>query len=135
MIVNGTLVEDKICTFTLESTHIIFNKCPISIRDGASAKFVTNSQETDYSVRIPRNTVMEDMYMQNVDATKRLDQDHLHPLLERPRQTCLGRESNPCRSLASKARILAKSYFFEQLTTISPYVDRNLCNAIFKISR
>ncbi len=27
--VNGTLVEAKMCTFTLESTHFIFNKCPI----------------------------------------------------------------------------------------------------------
>jgi hypothetical protein len=36
-------------TFTLESTHFIFNKCPIYIHDGASAKFNTNSHETDYS--------------------------------------------------------------------------------------
>jgi hypothetical protein len=44
------LVEDKMCTFTLESTHFIFNKCLIYTHDGASAKFSTNSQETDYSV-------------------------------------------------------------------------------------
>ncbi len=50
MSVNGTLVEAKMCTFTLESTHFIFNKCPIYTHDGASAKFSTNSQETDYSV-------------------------------------------------------------------------------------
>jgi hypothetical protein len=37
------------CTFTLESTHLIFNKCPIYTHVGASAKFSTNSQETDYS--------------------------------------------------------------------------------------
>jgi hypothetical protein len=48
--VNETLVEAKMCTFTLESTHFIFNKCPIYTHDGASAKFSTNSQETDYSV-------------------------------------------------------------------------------------
>ncbi len=36
------------CTFTLESTHFIFNKCPFCTHDGASAKFSTNSQETDY---------------------------------------------------------------------------------------
>jgi hypothetical protein len=47
--VNGTPVETKLCTFTLESTHLIFNKCPIYPHDGASAKFSTNSQETDYS--------------------------------------------------------------------------------------
>ncbi len=35
------------CTFTLESTHFIFNKCPIYTHDAASAKFSTNSQETD----------------------------------------------------------------------------------------
>jgi hypothetical protein len=48
--VNGTPVEAKLCTFTLESTHFIFNLCPIYTHDGASAKFSTNSQETDYSV-------------------------------------------------------------------------------------
>jgi hypothetical protein len=37
-------------TFTLESTHFIFNKSPIYTHDGASAKFSTNSHETDYSV-------------------------------------------------------------------------------------
>ncbi len=49
--VNGTFVEAKMCTlsFTLESTHFIFNKCPIYTHDGASAKFSTNSHETDYS--------------------------------------------------------------------------------------
>jgi hypothetical protein len=38
------------CPFTLESTHFIFNKCPIYTHDGANAKFSTNSHETDYSV-------------------------------------------------------------------------------------
>jgi hypothetical protein len=47
--VNGTLFEAKMWTFTLESTHFIFNKCPIYNHDGASAKFSTNSHETDYS--------------------------------------------------------------------------------------
>ncbi len=39
MSVNETVVEAKMCTFTLESTHFIFNKCPIYTHDGASAKF------------------------------------------------------------------------------------------------
>jgi hypothetical protein len=47
--VNGSLVEAKLCIFTLESTHFIFNYCQIYTHDGASAKFSTNSQETDYS--------------------------------------------------------------------------------------
>jgi hypothetical protein len=47
--VNETVVEAKMCTFTLESTHFIFNKCPIYTHDGASAKFSSNSCETDYS--------------------------------------------------------------------------------------
>jgi hypothetical protein len=34
----------------LESTHFIFHKCSIYTHDGASAKFSTNSHETDYSV-------------------------------------------------------------------------------------
>jgi len=50
--VNVTLVAAKMCTFTLESTHLIFNKCPIYTYDGASAKFSTNSHETVYSVRV-----------------------------------------------------------------------------------
>jgi hypothetical protein len=52
----GTLVEDKMCTFTLESTHFIFNKCPIYTHDGASAKFSTNSYETDNSVLVEHGT-------------------------------------------------------------------------------
>ncbi len=47
---NETLVEDTMRTFTLESTLFVFNKCPIYTHDGASATFITNSQETDYSV-------------------------------------------------------------------------------------
>ncbi len=47
--VNGILVEAKMCTFTLESTHFLFNKCPIYTHDGASAKLSDNSHETDYS--------------------------------------------------------------------------------------
>jgi hypothetical protein len=44
------LVEDKIRRFKGECTHFRFNKCPIYTLDGASAKFSTNSHETDYSV-------------------------------------------------------------------------------------
>jgi hypothetical protein len=50
--VNGTLVDAKMCAFTLESTHFIFNKCPFYTHDGASVKFSTNSHETDYSVHL-----------------------------------------------------------------------------------
>ncbi len=45
MSVNGTLVEAKLYTFTLESKHLIFKKCPSYTHDGASAKFSINSQE------------------------------------------------------------------------------------------
>jgi hypothetical protein len=45
--VKETLVEAKMRIFTLESTHFIFNKCPIYTHDGASAKFSTNSHGTD----------------------------------------------------------------------------------------
>ncbi len=53
MSVNGTLVEAKMCTFTLETR--LFNQCPIYTHDGASAKFSTNSQENDYSVECQMN--------------------------------------------------------------------------------
>jgi hypothetical protein len=48
--VKGTLVEDKMCTFTPESTRFVFNKCLIYTHDGANAKFGTNSHDADYSV-------------------------------------------------------------------------------------
>ncbi len=47
--VHGTLVEVKMFTFTLESTNFMFNMCPIYTHDSESAKFSTNSHETDYS--------------------------------------------------------------------------------------
>ncbi len=52
MSVNGTLVEDKMRGFNGECAHFSFNKCPIYSHDGASAKFSTNSQETDNSVPV-----------------------------------------------------------------------------------
>ncbi len=50
MSVNGTLAEDKMRRFRGECASFSFNKCPIYIHDGASAKFSTKSHETDYSV-------------------------------------------------------------------------------------
>ncbi len=47
---NGTRVEDKMRRFKGESAHFSFKKCPVYTHDGASAKFSTNSHETDYSV-------------------------------------------------------------------------------------
>ncbi len=67
--VNETLVEVKLSAFTLESTHFIFNKWPIYTHDGASAKFSTNSQETDYSVA--RN---------NGESTHSVGQHHVREL-------------------------------------------------------
>ncbi len=46
----GTFAEDKNRGFKGECAHFSFNKCPIYTHDGASAKFSTNSQETDSSV-------------------------------------------------------------------------------------
>ncbi len=59
MSVNGTLVEAKMCTFILESTHFILMKCSIYTLDGASAKFNTNSHGTDYSVFFCMNYVVK----------------------------------------------------------------------------
>ncbi len=50
MSVNGALVEDKMRRFKGQCAHFRFSKCPIYTHDGASAKFSTNSQETDNSV-------------------------------------------------------------------------------------
>jgi hypothetical protein len=51
--VSRTLVESKMCTFILESTHLSSTSVPFTVQythDGASAKFSTNSNETGYSV-------------------------------------------------------------------------------------
>ncbi len=48
--VNEALVNAKMCTFTLDSTHFLFKKCPIYTHDGTNAKFSTSWDETDYSV-------------------------------------------------------------------------------------
>jgi hypothetical protein len=48
--INESLVEAKMCPFSFEFTHLIFNKCPIYSHDSANAKFSTSSHETDYSV-------------------------------------------------------------------------------------
>ncbi len=48
--VNGKLVEDKMRIFEGECPDFSFNECPIYTHEGASAKFRTNSQDTDNSV-------------------------------------------------------------------------------------
>ncbi len=50
MSVNGTQIEKKMRTFKGECAQFIFNRCLIYTHDGASAKFSTNSEETDSSV-------------------------------------------------------------------------------------
>ncbi len=52
MSVNGTQVEEKMRTCKGECAQFIFKRCLIYTHDGASAKFSTNSEETDYSVGI-----------------------------------------------------------------------------------
>ncbi len=59
MSVKGTLVEAKLCTFTLESKHFLFNRCPNYTHDGASAKFSNNSHKTDYSAALCKYGVQE----------------------------------------------------------------------------
>ncbi len=44
-----TLIDDNMRRFKGEFAHFIFNKCIIYTHDGASAKFSTNSHETDNS--------------------------------------------------------------------------------------
>jgi hypothetical protein len=65
----------KLCTFTLESTHFVFNLCPFYTHDGASAKFSINSQETDYSaghaakakkLKLDHNFVTEGFFLREV---------------------------------------------------------------------
>ncbi len=55
MSVNGTLVKDELRRFKGECAHFSFNKCPIYTYDGASAKYSTNSHETDNSVPMDKS--------------------------------------------------------------------------------
>ncbi len=55
--VNETLVEAKMCTFTLEFMHFIFNKCLIYTHDCVSALFSTSWDETDYCTVGDKGTV------------------------------------------------------------------------------
>jgi hypothetical protein len=67
MSVNGTLVDAKMCIFTLESKYFFFNKCPIYNHDDASAKFSTNSHETDYSAYMTLNPISSEFsYEENL---------------------------------------------------------------------
>jgi hypothetical protein len=56
--VNRTLVEEKMRRFKGECAHFSFNQCPIYAHDGASAKFSTNSRETDNSA-VPLDCLFE----------------------------------------------------------------------------
>ncbi len=62
---NGTLVEAKMFTFTLECTHFILSKCPIQTHDGATAKFKVFWKIRSYpilwepfEVTVPSSTVI-----------------------------------------------------------------------------
>ncbi len=57
--VNGTLVEAKMRTFTVEPTHLIFTYT----HDGASSPFSTSRDETDYSVYVTRFRYSEHTYL------------------------------------------------------------------------
>ncbi len=56
--VNLTLVEDKMLWFQGECAHFSCNKCLIYTLDGASAKFSTNSHDTDNSVEEQTNLIL-----------------------------------------------------------------------------
>ncbi len=71
MSVNGTLVEDKMRGFKGECAHFSFNKNPIYTHDSASAKFSTNSQETDNSVVSKNPSVQKFKFDLNKKCTKK----------------------------------------------------------------
>jgi hypothetical protein len=55
---NGTLVEAKMFTFTLDCKHFIFNKFPSYTHDGANAKFSTTDKQQYISKRNYEITVV-----------------------------------------------------------------------------
>jgi hypothetical protein len=61
--------------FKDESAHFSFNKCPIYTHDGASAKFITNSQETNNCV-YPPSTLPEMRTLALVSCCKFLHGQH-----------------------------------------------------------
>ncbi len=55
--VNRTLGESKMCRFKFECAQFSFNECSVYTHDGASAKFSTNTHETDQSMARERKIV------------------------------------------------------------------------------
>ncbi len=55
----GHLLKIKMRRFKGECAHFSFNKCPINTQDDSSAKFSTNSHETDNSVNARLDSCIE----------------------------------------------------------------------------
>jgi hypothetical protein len=55
--INRTLVEATMCTFTLESTDFIFDKCPIYTHDGASVVSEVSRKNKKGGVIIPDDNI------------------------------------------------------------------------------
>jgi hypothetical protein len=53
----GHLLKAKSVDSGGECAHFSFKKCPVDTHNGASAKFIINSRETDYSVETVRGCV------------------------------------------------------------------------------
>jgi hypothetical protein len=60
---NPLIVEDKMRRCKGKCAHFSFNKCPIYTHDGASAKFSTNSHETDNTVVLVIHTVIRFLWV------------------------------------------------------------------------
>jgi hypothetical protein len=78
MMVNETLVEEKMRRFKGECPHFSFNKCPIYTHNSASAKFSTNSHETVTVCRFTRTYCKEDDFFSKNCTRCLLHRTYMH---------------------------------------------------------
>jgi hypothetical protein len=69
--VNGTIVEAKMCTFTLESPLFVFNRCPICTHDCVSVLFSTSCDETDFCTVWDRQGTLHETWITETPLEER----------------------------------------------------------------
>ncbi len=114
--VNWTLVEAKMFTFSLDSTNFIFNKCPIYTYDGASAKFSTNSHETDYSVFAPLSLSFLTSFL--TFPWWFLTHNHASDAISRGLPSCMPEVCTRCKVFTDLVLVLRKPRGFPQIQAI-----------------
>jgi hypothetical protein len=110
--INGTFVEDEMRRFEGEYALFIFNKCPIYIHDGASAKFSTNSHEIDNSAGLKTSLVCLYRMYSVLVILPRLNRTQAETWLPRwapsPRKVYPLKIINPCKRMPGSCTVSAR---------------------------